>query len=240
MDGFSYSDIFATKGIEYLVIIAFLALLIPFWITLNKQAKVTRQIQATFGALTAGILRIPQGLFYSGNHFWMHMEKTGSARVGVDDLLLHLTGKVKIHNLRYPGELVQKGDLLAEIDQSDKQLKLFSPVSGKITDKNLALDDSNGMLNEDPYGKGWMYKIKPSNWIEDTRTCYFADEATDFSVRELDRFKDFLSRTMKDYTQETAMMIMQDGGEIIDHSLSTLPDEIWKEFQQEFLNQDKL
>ena len=40
MDGFSYHDIFATKGLEYLVIIAFLALLIPFWIVLNKQVKI--------------------------------------------------------------------------------------------------------------------------------------------------------------------------------------------------------
>ena len=39
MDGFSYSDIFATKGIEYLIIISFLALLVPFWIILNKQVK---------------------------------------------------------------------------------------------------------------------------------------------------------------------------------------------------------
>ena len=45
MDGFSYNNIFETKGIEYLVVIAFFALLIPFWITLNKQAKITGQIQ---------------------------------------------------------------------------------------------------------------------------------------------------------------------------------------------------
>jgi len=57
MDGFSYSDIFATKGIEYLVIIAFLALLIPFWIVLNKQSKMTRQIQSTLGLR---LLRLPQ------------------------------------------------------------------------------------------------------------------------------------------------------------------------------------
>ena len=236
MDGFSYSDIFATKGIEYIVIIAFLALLIPFWIVLNKQAKITRQIQTTLGALSAKILRIPQGLFYSGNHIWMHMEKAGTAKVGLDDLLLHLTGKVKFSTLKKPGEPINKGDLLTEIDQNGKMLRIYSPLSGKITDTNLTLNESNGMLNDDPYGKGWIYKIKPSNWIAETKSCYFAEEATEWSAKELERFKDFLARTMKNYHSETAMIIMQDGGEICDHSLSILPDEIWKDFQKEFLN----
>ena len=240
MDGFSYFNIFETKGIEYLIIIAFLVLLIPFWIVLNKQARITKQIHEAIGVLSANILRIPQGLFYFKNHTWMYMEKTGTAKVGLDDLLLHITGKVKFTTLKTPGETISKGDLLTEIDQNGKLLKIFSPVSGVITNTNLALNESNGELIEDPYGKGWIYKIKPSNWIAETKSCYFAEEATDFSVQELDRFKDFLARTTRNYSPETAMIIMQDGGEICDHSLSTLPKEIWKDFQNEFLNSDRL
>jgi len=240
MDGFSYSDIFATKGMEYIVIIAFLVLLIPFWFALNKQAKITRQIQTVLGALSAQILKIPQGLFYSGNHTWMYMEKAGTAKVGLDDLLLHLTGNVQFSFLRKQGEVIKKGDLLTEIDQNGKALRIFSPVSGKITETNFRLDESNVQLNEDPYGKGWIYKIKPTNWIAETQTCYFAEDATAYSIKELERFKDFLARNMKNYSAETAMVIMQDGGEICDHSLSTLPDEIWQDFQQEFLNKDRI
>jgi len=239
MEGFSYSDIFATKGIEYLVIIAFLAMLIPFWIVLNKQSKMTRQIQTALGVLSARILRIPQGLFYGKNHTWMYMEKTGAAKIGLDDLLLHLTGKVKFKYLKSPGETIFKGDLLAEIDQNGKLLQIFSPVSGEILDTNSLLNESNGMLNEDPYGKGWIYKIKPTNWIVETNACYFAEDATSWSAKELERFKDFLTRTVKDYSPETAMIIMQDGGELLDHSLSTLPDRIWKDFQNEFLNPNR-
>jgi glycine cleavage system H protein len=240
MEGFSYSNIFETKGAEYLVIIAFLLLLIPFWIILNKQARMTKQIQAALGVLSAKILRIPQGLFYFRNHTWMYMEKTGAAKVGLDDLLLHLTGQVKFGILKNPGEKISKGDLLTEIDQNGKLLRIFSPVSGTITDTNSSLNEIDGALNEDPYGKGWIYKIKPSNWIAETKSCYFAEEATDWSARELERFKDFLARTMRNSTPETAMIIMQDGGEIFDHSLSALPDEIWKDFQKEFLNSELL
>jgi glycine cleavage system H protein len=240
MDGFSYFNIFETKGIEYLVIIAFLVLLIPFWIVLNKQARISNKIHEAIGVLSANILKIPQGLFYFRNHTWMFMEKSGVAKMGLDDLLLHITGKVKFTSLKSPGETIRKGDLLTEIDQNGKLLSIFSPVSGVITDTNSALHERNGELNEDPYGKGWIYKIKPSNWIAETKSCYFAEEASNWSARELERFKDFLARTTRNYTPENAMIIMQDGGEIYDHSLSVLPDEIWKDFQKEFLNTDRL
>ncbi len=240
MDGFSYTDIFATKGLEYLIIITFLVLLIPFWIVLNKQVKITRQIQKTLGILSASILRIPHGLFYSKNHTWMYMEKSGIANVGLDDLLLHITGKIKFRNLNKPGETINKGDLLTEIDQDGKLLRIFSPVSGKIIETNPALDENPGLLNEDPYENGWIYKVKPSNWMAEARSCYFAEEATNWSENELIRFKDFLAGTMKNYSPEASMVILQDGGELCDHSLSALPDEIWKDFQKEFLNLHRL
>jgi len=240
MDGFSYSDIFATKGIEYLIIITFLALLIPFWLILNKQKQISSTIQKALGFLSASILKIPQGLFYSRNHTWMHMEKSGTAKVGLDDLLLHITGEVKFKIHKNPGDEIIKGDLLTEIDQNGKLLRILSPISGKITNINSTINENHGMLNEDPYGKGWIYKIKPSNWIAETKTCYFAEEATNWSAAELERFKDFLAVSMKNYAPEPSMVILQDGGELCDHSLSVFPNEIWRDFEDEFLNLNRL
>jgi glycine cleavage system H protein len=185
MDGFSYNDIFATKGLEYIVIIAFLALLVPFWILLNRQVKMTKNLQNMIGILSANILKIPQGLFYSRNHTWMFMEKSGAAKVGLDDLLLHVTGEVKVTNLKNPGEMIAKGDLLTEIVQDGKILQIYSPVSGIILDSNTILEEQPALLNDDPYGKGWIYKIKPINWIAEAKSCYFAEEATAWSEKPL-------------------------------------------------------
>ena len=240
MEGFSYSDIFATKGVEYLVIIAFLVLLPLFWVLLNKRARIAGRIHESVGVLTAKILQVPQGIFFSGNHTWMFLEQNGAVRVGLDDLLLHITGKVKFTYLHNPGEPILKGGLLSEIDQNGKLLRIYSPLSGKILETNSILNDSNGLLNDDPYGKGWIYKIKPSYWREESKSCYVAEEATKWSEKELQRFKDFLSRTMVNFTPETAMVIMQDGGELCDHSLSALPGEIWQDFQKEFLNPNRM
>ena len=60
MEGFYYSNIFETKGIEYIVVLIFFAILIPFWLVLNKQVNIKKQIQKAISILTANVLRIPQ------------------------------------------------------------------------------------------------------------------------------------------------------------------------------------
>jgi len=235
MDGFTYHNIFDTKGIEYLAIITFFALLVPFWLLLNKQVKLTRQIQKTLGILTASVLRIPQGLFYSRNHTWTFLEKTGLAKVGLDDLLLHITGEVKFFNLKQPGEKIRKGDLFAELEHEGKVLQIFSPISGEITALNPVIIESPALLNDDPYGKGWMFKIKPTNWISDTSSFYLAEAATKWSESELVRFKDFVAAATGKFEHENSNIVLQDGGELRDHTLSEMPDEVWKGFQNNFL-----
>jgi glycine cleavage system H protein len=236
MDGFSYHNIFETKGIEYLIIIAFLLMIIPFWIAINRRSGISGKIKKAIGILSANILRIPQGLFYSQNHTWTHLEKSGVAKVGLDDLLQHLTGDVKFSNLKTPGNFINKGELLADIGQNGKLLQINSPISGRIMKTNSILFENPGVINEDPYEKGWIYEIKPSEWIADTDSYYLAEEAVAWSTKELERFKDFMAGSMKKYSPETSMLILQDGGELCDKPLSGLPDEIWHEFQKSFLN----
>ena len=236
MEKFSFVDIFASKGIEYLVVIGFLVLLIVFWNVLDKQTKAVKQIKKVLGILTANILRIPQGLYYSKNHTWVHLEKSGVAKVGLDDLLQHITGEVNFGNLKTPGELINKGDLLTEIERNGKKLKIFAPISGKIKNTNSILKDRPEILNEEPYEEGWIYSIKPSNWTADTKSYYLAEEATNWIAKELERFKDFLAVSIKKHSPEPSMITYQDGGELVDNTLSELPDEVWTDFQKEFLN----
>jgi glycine cleavage system H protein len=237
MDGFSYNNIFETKGIEYLIIITFLVIIIPFWIIINKQSGIRRQIEKAIGGLSAGILRIPQGLFYTKNHTWTHLETSGAAKVGLDDFLMHITGEVKFSNLKNAGNFINKGELLADIDQNGKLLQIYSPISGTIINTNTLLHESPGIVSEDPYGKGWICKIKPSEWISETSSYYLADSAIAWSKKELERFKDFLAVSMNKYSPEVSMVILQDGGELRDQPLSDLPVEIWQDFQKSFLNQ---
>jgi glycine cleavage system H protein len=237
MDGFTYNNIFETKGIEYLAIIAFLVLLIPFWLLLNKKGRITNQIRKATGNLSSKILHIPQGLFFSKNHTWSFLEKSGTAKVGLDDLLLHITGEVKLIYLKNPDEIINKGDILAEIEQEGKLLRIISPISGKILHTNPLLNDSTGILNDDPYGSGWIFKIKPTNWVEETKSYFLAEETLKWATNEVERFRDFLALSMGKNSPVPVMDILQDGGELSANALSEMPGEIWQDFQEEFLNQ---
>jgi glycine cleavage system H protein len=236
MDGFTYNDLFETKGIEYLVIIAFLLLLIPFWMKLNKESNVVKQIQKKLDVLTASILSIPRGIFFNKNHTWSHLEKSGVAKVGLDDFLLKTVGKIKIKNLKKPGETISKGDLISEINQDGKTLRIFSPISGEIMKLNPILDGNPEILNDDPYEKGWIYSVKPTNWLTDTNTYYLADDASLWATKELERLKDFLAVSMGKNSTDQSLVSLQEGGELRINPLAELQGEIWEDFQEEFLN----
>ncbi len=240
MDGFTYKNIFETKGIEYLATIAFFAILIPFWLLLNRQIKTKKQSQKSTGILNINTLKIPQGLFFSKFHTWTHLGVSGVARVGLDDLLLHMIGEVKFDRIKSPGEKIKKGDLLARIEHKGNILKVFSPISGEIMEANPVLSTNPELLNEDPYVKGWLYKIKPISWTADTYSYYLAEDATLFSRQELDKFKEFISSSLGKYLPQPSMLILQDGGELLDQPLSGLPPEAWQEFQEDFLGKKTL
>jgi len=236
MDGFSYSNIFETKGIEYIAILVFFAILIPFWIILNRQVKSKKKVQKILGTLSPGSLRIPQGLFFSRNHTWAHLLTSGTARVGLDDLLVHLTGEVKVINHAKPGETVEKGGLLAEIDHNGKKLSIFSPISGAVKAANELLGAQPEMIHDDPFRKGWIFEIIPSDWVKETKSYYLAGEATDWMAREVIRFKDFIMLSIGKKSLESSGVILQDGGELRDNTLTEMPEELWQDFQKEFLN----
>lgn len=240
MEGFTYHNIFDTKAIEYLAIVFFFILLIPFWKILNTKATVPKPAFQPLGALSASTLRIPQGLFYSRYHTWAHLERSGVAKVGLDDLLIHLTGQVSVTRVKASGERIKKGDLLAEISHKGKPLRIFAPISGEILEANPVLASNPGLLNEDPYEKGWMYKIRPSSWVSDTSSYFMAEDATQWAVQELERFKDFLAASLGRYSPQPSNLVLQDGGELRDQPLSDLPVEVWQDFQQDFLNKKTL
>lgn len=122
------------------------------------------------------------------------------------------------------------------VNNSGKVLRIYSPVSGEIRGINPILSENPGAVLADPYGMGWVYKVKPSNWISEISSAYLAEEAVEWTKKEIEKFKDFLSRSTKRYAPESSMVALQDGGELIDKPLAELPDEVWQDFQKSFLN----
>ena len=237
MNDFTYHNIFETKGFEYIITIIFFALLIPFWILLNRKVKVREQVVAVKGILNAAMLQVPGGLFVNRNHTWAFLERSGFAKIGLDTLLVHLTGNINIQYFKEKGDKVEKGELIAKLLKEDKQLEIYSPISGTVGNKNLFENQVVNQLANDPYGSGWLMEIEPDNWSKETQKLYLGTKALDWLKTELDRFKDFLANSAQGQLEGETSLVLQDGGELMDQTLSEMSKEVWANFQKEFLNQ---
>lgn len=235
MEGFTYHNIFETKGIEYIFVILFLAVLVPFWLALNRKSKRLKLVNEAF-SISIDKLRIPQGVFFGPNHTWMHMNKTGSAKIGLDDMLMHAAGLVNINYLIDPGTTVTKGEIIAEIEHEGNKLHILSPISGEVQRINSSLRKHPEYMNNQPFSDGWILELRPDKWINETKACVLGDKASNWMKDELQRFKDFV--TTKAFTPDPgkSIMVLQDGGELMDHTLQKLPASLWKDFQDDFLS----
>ncbi|MCB0804165.1 MAG: hypothetical protein KDC05_00115 [Bacteroidales bacterium] len=235
MEGFTYHNIFETKGIEYIVIIGFLILIIPFWFIINKKNPVVKRIQNTISSISARLLRIPAGLLFGKNHMWAFMGSDGKAKIGVDDFLVQVVGEFDIVPLKSIGEHVKAGEKLAIVKRKGKQLNLTSPVSGEILDVNASVFESSEMISDDPFKTGWLFSVKPNNWKIEMNRGMIGDEAVSWFGQEVDRFKDFLAVSLKKNTPDASLVALQEGGEIRSKVLAELDNDIWRDFENEFL-----
>lgn len=223
MDGFSYNNIFDTKGIEYIIVIFFLILLIPFWFVLNRKKR-------DYVSVKELKKLIPQGIFLSGNHMWAYLEKNGQVLTGMDDFILRATGKLELRMLRKEGDLIRKGEVLAEVVSDGRKLKISAPVSGSIASVNNDLEN----ILEDPYD-AWICRLVPSAWKTETKSFFIADESREWLNHEVQRFRDFVTGFSSNDADKMPVTVLQDGGEITGNPLSELPAEAWADFEKTFL-----
>jgi len=229
MEGFTYTNLFDTKGIEYIIVIIFLLLLIPFWIIVNRKSEA---IQQSIRVLTANFLRIPKGLFYSRSHTWLYLEKSGQAKIGLDDFLQNVLGEITVQPLKSIGDTVKKGELLAFIEQRGKQLRIHSPLSGEIIGFNDFVFENNEVLDN-----GWLFTVVPANWQKETSGFLLGAEAANWFSEEITRLKDFLNIHLARQAGVSNIVAFQEGGELEINPLAELDEGIWDEFQNEFLEQ---
>ncbi|MEM2665895.1 MAG: glycine cleavage system protein H [Nitrososphaerota archaeon] len=107
----------------------------------------------------------PEGLYYSKDHLWLKIEGD-LVRVGVTDLAQQAAGPIVYVRLMPKGKVVEAGKPIGTMETGKWVGPLKSPVSGTIVELNEALKSQPKLLNEDPYGKGWLALIKPSK-LED-------------------------------------------------------------------------
>lgn len=106
---------------------------------------------------------IPADLKYVASHEWLKLEDDGIITVGITDHAQDLLGDVVFVELPEVGRTVSADEEIAVVESVKAASDVYAPIAGEIVEINDELVDSPELANEDPYGKAWFFKVKPTN-----------------------------------------------------------------------------
>ena len=111
------------------------------------------------------IFRVKVGYFYSEAGVWVAYDAAaGTARVGLSDFRQQASGDVAFVELPEVGSQVEAGGDLANIETIKVDLAVPAPFGGEVVAVNAALGDTPELINQSPYGDGWLVELKPATW----------------------------------------------------------------------------
>ncbi len=111
-------------------------------------------------------MNTPEDLRYAKSHEWVRMEKD-QATVGVTDHAQTELNDVVFVDLPKPGKKVNAGEVIATVESVKAASDIYAPVGGEVIEANSALTSDPGLINREPYGNGWLFRIKPLSPVTD-------------------------------------------------------------------------
>jgi glycine cleavage system H protein len=108
-------------------------------------------------------MNFPENLRYTKDHEWMRMEQDDIAVIGITDFAQKELGDIVYVEVETVGKALEAETVFGTVEAVKTVSDLYLPVSGTITELNPALANSPELVNTDPYGAGWMVKLKVSN-----------------------------------------------------------------------------
>ena len=106
--------------------------------------------------------KIPDNLKYSKEHEWAELKDDGTVRIGITDHAQAALGDIVYVEVSQTGE-VSQGDSIGSIESVKAVSDLYIPISGEVTFVNEEINDDPMQVNDDPYGKGFLLEMKPSD-----------------------------------------------------------------------------
>ena len=122
--------------------------------------------------------RVAKGRLYTSEGVWIEALQSSSPlriRLGVTDFFQQHNGDVAFVTVKPQGTRLNPGDEFAEIESMKVTLELPSPVTGTIVEVNKALERNPELVNQDPYGEGWLALVEPTSWETDRAKLLDAD-----------------------------------------------------------------
>ncbi|MCW4022140.1 MAG: glycine cleavage system protein GcvH [archaeon] len=123
---------------------------------------------------------VPENLYYHKEYLWAKVEENGKVKIGLIDYAQKQINDVIYVELPGVGDSVTKDEPFGILESVKAVSDLISPVSGTIESVNEELDSKPELLNEDPYGEGWIIIVEPTNLEEDLKTLLAFDAAVEW------------------------------------------------------------
>jgi len=108
----------------------------------------------------------PADLKYTRSHEWVRREADGTVTVGITDHAQNLMGDLVYVELPEAGRKLEAGKECAVVESVKAASDVYAPVTGEVTEVNAAVTDKPETVNQDPYGAGWMFRLRPADPAE--------------------------------------------------------------------------
>jgi glycine cleavage system H protein len=113
---------------------------------------------------------IPRGLFYMKEHMWLSLGKSKTARIGITDYAQKTLREINFVYLpKKEGLTVRRLQVVATVESVKALSEIYSPISGQVIDVNEELTSKPRLINQDPYGEGWIVLIRPDKFEEESK-----------------------------------------------------------------------
>lgn len=112
------------------------------------------------------LFKVKTGLFYSRDDFWVKI-LDNNAVIGATDFLQKVRGDVAFLETANVNTTIRQGDEAGKIETIKATFDIISPVTGTIVEVNPQMESSPYLINQEPYGSGWIYRIQLTDWASD-------------------------------------------------------------------------
>jgi glycine cleavage system H protein len=120
---------------------------------------------------------IPSDLRYTKSHEWLRRAADGTVEIGISDHAQSALGDLVFVEVPEAGRAVRAGETCAVVESVKAASDVYSPVSGKVIVGNAALASQPELLNQDPYGAGWLFRVQPTSPADEAALLSAADYA---------------------------------------------------------------
>jgi FixJ family two-component response regulator len=206
---------------------------------IKRQDKIEKQMKPTVRLVTATTkestskheFNVPAGIFVAPQHTWVNIEMNGTVRIGLDDFIRKIIGRIEKVVLPVVDTKIAKGDVLFSITHNNHSFEVPSPISGKVTHVNMEHIEHPEWIAAKPFELSWMVCIEPSNLSDELHSLKIGEGTIKWYKEEIDKYDELVNKITKE-NQETDLVIEGNNKEAEDNN----DEKIWKEFSKSFFH----